>query len=427
MKRVVAAMGAALAMAAVARADLRYGVSAGIAHSNNIERVEEGETSESIGIIGFDLDWDEQSRRLEGNTAIDLAYNEYLDDTFDSEVTGTAEGALLVKIVPETLDWNFGDSFGQAQSDPFSPSTPETRENVNYFTTGPELRVRLGSMAQLKLLGQYSLVDYENSALDGSRRTYGLAFVRRPSQASELSLNGVVDQVLFDDQPDSDYERRSAFLGYEIEGGRTELTANLGYSEIEFGTGGDSEGGLLASLQVSREISAASTLDLRVGQQFMDAADALRNYAGGEFGGSGAASGIAATSEPFENREFSAIYRWARRRTEMTLAASVNQNRYIQDDSLDRDRNVYSFNISRQVGARFNLGLVTSLTDEEFLAIDDGSQELNYGVVANLSIGATVSLRLTLDHFERSTDSGLGEYDEDRAWLSLRWQRGGGP
>ena len=38
--------------------------------------------------------------------------------------TGPANGTLALAIVPETLQWVFQDSFGQAQSDPFAPASP---------------------------------------------------------------------------------------------------------------------------------------------------------------------------------------------------------------------------------------------------------------------------------------------------------------
>jgi hypothetical protein len=423
--RCLLTLGFGLLVAGVARADLRYGVSAGVGHSSNIERTDDAEISESIASVGLDLDWNAASRRLEGEAALDLQYLEYLDDTFESELSGTADASLQLSFVPERFGWSIQDSFGQATSDPFSPSTPDNRENINFFSTGPTLSLRLGEVGMLRVLGQWSLVDYEESLLDGERRTYGLSLERRPSARSLLSLNAVVDDVLFDDTPGSDYQRSSAYLGYEIEGGRTELTTSLGYSKIEFDSGA-SDDGLLASLVVSRRMSSNSTLDLRVGTQLMDAADALREFAGGGLGGGGVQSGIAASAEPFENREIALAYHLSRRRTDVMLSAARNQNRYVENAALDRDRTVYSATVTRVFRQRLNLSLIASRTDDEFLASSVDAEELNYGAILQWQLSPSLSLRATLDRFERDTSSGLGEYGENRAWLSLRWQRPGG-
>lgn len=425
MKRSIPWLACAALTTYAAHADVQFGVSAGVGQSDNINRVEENPESQSIASLGLDLDWDRVGTRLDGGAAVNLAYTEYLDDAYDSELGGTADANLLFKLVPDRFSWMFQDSFGQAQADPFVPSTPDSRENINYFTTGPEFTARLGSVAAMRLSGRLSLVDYEESPLDAERATYGIAFVRQPSEASEISLNGYFEQVEFDDTPESNYDRKSVYLGYQIQGSRTDLTAELGYTEVTPENGlSEGDEAPLVSLVLNRELSSSSFLMLRAGTQLTDAGDVMREFVG-EGGGisTGGGAGIAASADPFENREFAATYRFVRRRTELSLGASYNQNRYLNDTVLDRDRIVYSASVTRRIGEYLDLSLHVNLTDEDFVSIEGESQEVEYGAALQWRMGRELSLRLTYDYSERDATDGLGGYDENRVWLSLIWQR----
>ena len=105
----------ALLLGAEARADLTYEVEAGVGHTDNITRVETGETDETLATIGTRVDWTEDTRRLAADVFADLDYVEYLDGTYDGEIVGTADADLNFGIIPERIIWQVQDSFGQAQ------------------------------------------------------------------------------------------------------------------------------------------------------------------------------------------------------------------------------------------------------------------------------------------------------------------------
>ncbi len=219
------------------------------------------------------------------------------------------------------------DSFGQAQSDPFAASTPDTRENLNYFSTGPDLTVRLGSTGFGRLLGRWSSTTYEDSPLDADRTTAGVAIGRRPSSRSELSLNAVTESVDFDDAQNTDFDRDSVFVGWELNASRTMLDANVGYTWLER-DGSDKEGSALISINVSRELSAASIVapDAQ-SQQLGDAGDSLRGQLQGGVVGGGAGQ-ITASSDPFESRIVSAEWSYLRGRTGFRLGGSYSKDDY---------------------------------------------------------------------------------------------------
>src|SRR5262245_30589409 len=57
----------ALVVGAPARADISASAEAGVGYSDNITRVSENETSETLGTMGLDLLWQERTRRLRGD------------------------------------------------------------------------------------------------------------------------------------------------------------------------------------------------------------------------------------------------------------------------------------------------------------------------------------------------------------------------
>lgn len=404
-------------------AELDYGLSLGAGETNNIGRTDGGERSETIGVVGVDLTWQEQTRRIDADVAVDLSYYEYLDDTYDGELLGTANGSVVLGIVPDRFTWLVQDTFGQVQADPFQPSTPDTRENINYFTTGPNFTLRFGSAGFARLFGRYSTVNYEESLLDTERVGAGLALGRELSQRSEVALNAVSESVEFEDLLNQDFDLHHVFLSYQIEGSRTELSTELGYTWLEHDAG-EETGGALVNVAVSRDMSPSSTVRLEVGTQFTDASASLRTSAG-QVGGGGSAD-VTATADPFENRFASVQWSFVRNRTSFSLGAAWNEDTYEEQTLFDRTRLVYEAGLHRQVTQTVGFGFRGTLSDEEFENTDLAADELTLAAELTWRLGRRVGLTLTVEHFERDTSTGVGEFDEDRAFLMLSYRPRGG-
>lgn len=405
--------------ASTASAELLFGAQVGVGHSDNITRVREGEVDETIGTAAVDLAWREQRRRLDLDVVADLAFFEYLDDTYDSEVLGTADATMVFGIVPERITWFVQDSFGQAYIDPFEAVTPDTRENLNYFTTGPDLALRFGATAALRLFGRYSTVQYEDSPLDSERVVAGLALARELSTRAELALNATTESIEFDTLPGADYDRHSAFLSYRIDGARGSLRAEGGYTWLDRSTL-ESSGGALLRLDLTRELSAASVLALSAGTQITDTSDLMRVSAAGEpVGGSVA---LTATSDPFENRFGSVEWRFSKRRTQFTLGAAWNDDRYEQEREFDRTRWVYAASFSRELSRTLSLLLRVDLADEDFGTTGFDAEELRAAAVLSWQFGRDFALNLLGERVDRSTSTGEGQFIENRAFVTLGYR-----
>ena len=412
----------ALIMGAPAGADINASAEAGVGYSDNITRVSADESSETIGAMGLDLLWQERTRRLRGDATVDLSYYEYMDNTFDSELVGTANGTLAFGIVPEMLNWVVQDSFGQAQSDPFAASTPGTREDLNYFTTGPDLTLRLGPTGFGRLFGRWSSTNYEDSPLDAERTTAGVALGRRPSARSELSLNAVTETVDFDDELNTDFDRDSVFVGWQLNASRTDIDANVGYTWLQR-DGGDKEGSALISVFVTRDLSASAILRLTLNQQLGDAGDSLRSQLEGNVVG-GAAGQITATSDPFESQLVSLDWTYTRGRTGFLLGASHIEDDYETATQFNSKRDAFTAGVDRRMASALTLDFRATLEKEKFTSAGQESDELRLAAALDWRAWRSVGLRLLVEHFDRDSNTGLTEYKENRAFLTVAYYWG---
>lgn len=412
----------AVLLSSAAHAELQAMAEAGVGYSDNIVRASVDEVGETIGTVGLQLDWLERTRRIDGEATVDLNYFEYLDNTFESEVVGTANGSLALAILPERLQWIFEDSFGQAQDDPFGPATPDTREDLNYFSTGPDLTLRFGSTGFTRLFGRWSSTTYETSPLDAKRTTGGIAFGRRASPRSELSLNGITESIDFDSDLNTDYDRKSAFVSWRLDASRTLLTTEVGYTWLDRDGGDETSGSALVNVVVTRDLSASSQLLLTLSSQLGDTGDSLRSALTGNVVGVG--SQITATSDPFENRVASLEYRFSRNRTEFALGASYNDDEYQTQTQFDRNRYVYSASFLRRLSGALDFELGATLNSEDFVNTGIETDELRYDAALTWRAFRTLGMRLRVERYDRNTADDAGEYTENRAFLTLAYYWG---
>jgi hypothetical protein len=277
------------------------------------------------------------------------------------------------------------------------------------------------------LLGRWSTTNYETSPLDSERTTAGVALGRRSSARSELSLNAVTESIDFDDELNTDFDRDSVFVGWQLEGSRTTLDANVGYTWLER-DGSDKSGSALIDINVTRHLTAASTLRLSLGQQLGDTGDSLRSQLSGSVVGS-AASQITATSDPFESQTVSLEWGYLRGRTSFSLGASHIEDDYETQSQLDRKRDVFSAGFSRRMASTLTFDVRATYTDEKFtnvvqLDVPRQNDEVRISAILNWRAWSRMGLRLLVERFDRGTDTGATEFEENRAFLTLTYDWG---
>lgn len=411
--------------AAASEQNLTFALTGGASWSDNIGRVPQNEQEGTIGRAGVQLGYGQRSRRIDTMVDLNAGYEHYFDNEFDDNVVGGVDATLNLGIVPERFLWFFQENFGQVTSDPFAASTPANRENINYFTTGPDFILNFGSATSMRLSGRYSDTRYEISDLDGQQYGAVLSLARRLSGVSTLSLNAEGNRFEFDDQiANTDYDRYQGYLRYEVQGARTGLTVDAGYTTLDMND--DTSDGILARVALSRRMSSASTLTLSAGSQFSDSGDLFRDGQSSQ-GVSQSTSNVVGTNDPFESRFASLSYDFNRNRTTFGLSVQYGKEEYETATELDRTLMTWAGYFSRQLSRVLELRLFAQLDQEEFDATSFEDDEVRGGAYLNWALGRTLSLRLQYDRFDRDSSDADTEYTENQASLFLVWSPVGQP
>ena len=412
-------------ISSAAASDLAYELEGGVGHSDNITRVATDEQSDTIAKAGLKFSFGQITKRTQMDLIGDLGYFEYLDNTYDSEVLGNFIGNARLGIVPDRFEWMVSDNYGQVLSDPFAPVTPDNRENINYFRTGPDLILAFGSRNRLTLGARYANTVYEDSQFDSDGYAGEIALAHLLSAASSLSFHARAQQIDYDaDVLNADYDQTDAFVTYSTSGARTHLDVDLGYTQMDRDAAADKEDGVLARLSVSRRVSPASTATLSAGHEFQNSAGAFAATQGG-----GAASDLSAipgrqTAQPFTSDYATLGWNFSRVRTGFSINASFNEQTYKDAPELDQQITLISTQVSRALSQRTTVSLHGAYSQGDFEQTNADYKDSNAGLRFNWRLSRAWSLNATYDYFHRSTDAPIGGYDENRYWLSIVYGRG---
>ena len=421
LNKMNALLAAAILLPAVAQAvDVQVAGEAGGGVSDNIGRTAANPRKEAIATVGVQFSVFEASRKVDVDIAGDLAYQDYLRGTYRSEVIGNAGGSLRLQIVEDHLDWMTQDNFGQARRDPLAVPTPDNREYINYFSTGPNVRVNLFSEAKLLLGARYTRVDYETSPLDSTRYSGQLGLERELSAGARVSLNVSDERV----EPESragvaHYDRQEAYGRYLLEGARGNVALDAGASRVDLPSGAES--GLLLRLALSRKVGSLSTLHLEAGQQSTDSGNAMASGLGSAVLSAGGDRILTQVANPYTQKFARLGWDVTGRRTGLSLSAGFSDDHYGAILGADRQERFASATLTRQFGARLSGSLGYRYLRDEYKSSLANFSESTASAGLAWRLGSQLSVTATAEHANRSAQGGLGSSSENRGWLRLRY------
>jgi hypothetical protein len=404
---------ALLAASSADSADFSYLASLGANQTDNIRRTPTAQESETIGTAGLQFSLGQLTPRLQADVVGNLAYNEYLDNTYDSEVLGNFRADASFALIPQRLEWVFADNFGQVLTDPFAPVTPDNRENINYLSTGPDLTLGLGEATRLQVGGRYALTTYETSPLDSDNITAQLGLIRMLSSSSQVSINARNQSVSYDKVANADYDQTDAYLRYQVAGARTRLALDAGYSRLDSDSASDTEGGALIRLDISRRVSAASIVTLNAGREFMSSGGTFAATQGASIIDLGTTPGRQ-TVQPFISDHASVGWIFNRFRTGLSLLGTWTDESYRDTPALDQTLATFNGTVQRQLAQNTSLALNTSYTQASFDQPGGDYDEWSAGLSFAWRLSRNLSISAGYTHWDRSSDLPLSNYTENR-------------
>lgn len=399
-----------------------YQVSVGVAETDNVARTASDTRSDTIITEGLDLTWHDMRPRLDADIDADLNYLQYLNHTFGSQVLGNFIGQARAVAVPDVLFWNISDNFGQNRVDPLAAITPDNRENVNYFSTGPQLLLPLGGTTFLQMTANYGNVKYQVSPLDNQREDAGIALLRKLSQTSFVSFNVRDEHVGYsDDIANVNYNRQDAFVRYDSQGSRTKIGIDLGYSKLHDHLGPVSN--VLARVEASRYVSTFSSVTLSFGHEYLDSSDAFRlsQTLGG--GNNVNTQSAVQSGAPFTTNHAQVAWNFQRSRTGFGLSVEYFRDAYQQPSTLDDTRLQGEVHASRRLTPNLEVSLIESYFHQHFLDIPGTATETTSQAQLVWRAGLRVSVIVDFSRSNRHSDIAATNFTEDRGWVRVAWGR----
>ena len=424
---------------------LRYGADVGVAETDNVTLVSTDKVSQTIAVADADFDIKQQSRLLDVDAKGDFTDLNYLQGAYGNEVIGRFDGSAHLAIIPERLVWVVQDDFGQAALDPFTPTTPANLQNINYLSTGPDAVLRFGASSYLNASVRYARAQFQTSPYNSNRVLGNLAWGYQLSGQSSVSLNGETERVMFQNTVlNSDFDRSSGFVQYQVKGARTEFSAELGATTIGQNAGAistigqngrlttvdqnaNSTSGGLAKLQLARKLSAASQLTLSAGHYLTDASSSFGNLQGGALGTIGTAP-AAQTAENYISNYASVGWTYRRNRTTISLSGRWERDSYLGQSQLDNTIGGAEFSVRRRLthalsaevlGRIYKTDYLHGIISPELGTSDYNIESIGAGLTWRHGHGLEVKLR-----YEHSAEvtTGIYGYGENRILLTVGYR-----
>lgn len=404
---------------ALTAAEIEAELRAGYSVSDNIYRDENVEIEEDLVTGGFSFDLTEHTRRLTAAIRSKFDYLNYKDDTFEEEWVGGVEALVKITVVDERLIWTFQDNYGQRLSDPLGTPNPGNRENVNFFTTGPNLRAPFASRGFFGAEGRYSLITYEDTPTDNNRLAGLVQIGRRMNADADISLNVAAERVEFEDTELWDpYDIREAFIRYEKFGQRDTVSIDVGYTDVE--TAANEADGYLLRLDWKRTISQAATFQFGGGSKYSSEGDIFR-LAQGNARKIGNTEDISGDATPYRSHYVYSRYSLNGERTRISFAVEWTIDDYAFVSALDRDVVTGEFFIERDVSKSIFANINIEIGNREYSFIEQNYDDLIVKAALGYRYSSALNVQLGYLHYKRDSDIEFGSFTESRVVFGITY------
>ena len=436
-----------------------YGVDVGVGETDNVALTPTNRISQTLATADADFSINHRSRLFDVNAVGDFAYVDYLQGAFGPELLGRLDGTADAAIIPGRLIWTLTEDFGQTAVDPYTPVNPGNIENINYFTTGPELKLRFDGVNYVDVSLRYGRAQFQTSPFDSNRAVGSVAIGRDVSAGGSVSLNATSERVFFENTAvNGDLTLSSLFGKYELEGARTSFTGELGASTVNQSSAGSSAVSSitinplgptigvseavpvqaapresltepLAKLQLTRRVSASSSVIFSGGHILTDPASSFSTQGVGATGISATAPGYL-SGGVYRDTYASAGWLLQRNRTTFSVTARWEKDVYLGLPSLDTVMPSAQFNMQRRLTRAWTLQLSgsrnqvhypsTVLTPQTTGSTQYANDTISGGVIWRH--GRWLEVRLRVEHDSYTVSNGNTGYQDSRVFLTIGYR-----
>jgi len=395
---------------------------AGYTVSDNIFLQPEDGIEDSIWSAGLTLSIFEESNRTLVDVRLVADYLNYFD-TFDSETVGALDALFDYDFVENYFSWRIQNNYGQRLADPLGTPNPGNRENINFFTTGPNVDIPMGERYFLGLEGRISSVRYEESVNENDRTSGLLRLARRTDGNAVMSLNVATENIEYANGATAeDFRVNEAFVAYDANNDRNIILVNVGYAEVE--SDNDSADGYLVRAQWTRFTTESKTFLVSAGSEYSSQGDVFRlsQSNGRAIGGTVDAS---TNDIPFRNNYFYSRYSATGDRTRMSIEVDWSQEDFEYQDplavALDRDILRGSFDIERDITRKFYVGLELRYRTRDYKFVDRDDDDIRVIATLGFRFSDAFNMFLSYRYQDRDSNDVTESFTENRGTIGFEY------
>lgn len=406
--------------------DLQYEIGGSILRSDNVALSEDNPEAETVAAVELRFDVEQVGAELQLTATGDLAYLDYLGNTFAPELRGQLAGQLNWEIFPQRVNLVVEDYFSHRPVDTLSRFAPDNRQQINVFLIGPSFLIRPGETTRgvldLRYRNNYA---EKTTEFNGDVYSADAKVLHDLSPTDRISATASVSRSRFDEAGAfPDYTRRDVYASYQRILNKIDFTIDAGHSWMDLEDGGDSTSPLArASLDWRPTSRSLLSVDLRY--QFADAATDVITRAD-ELSGLEldlASAGSVVAAEPYRQRYLDLGYRFSGRRLEWYVDTYYESSRYVADLKLDNRVHAVIFGADYRLRRATSLSVDLARVDREFTNIARKDRDGVASVSLTQQFTRHWSASVRLAHNTRESTAEGGDYDENVASISVVYRR----
>lgn len=407
-----------------------YGLGYMATHSDNITREASNERSEVVHSYLAGFSYLENTADLVARVFAQATYYDYQDDVFTDEDVYNLNSSLVWTISPQRFTWTVEDAYEETQIVATAADTPANRTNINVFSTGPDLYVRLNPVNTLAFGARVGNVSTSEANIDNDRLSASARWLYEANSYSAYSLNFETLDVNYDNTISNiDYTRHDAFARVDYHPSRSQYLIDLGATKISPERGKELEGSL-TRLSWIRQLTQESSFGLSASGEYADTgADILAasTAAGLTIGAPGSTtttlSSDVVTGDVYYAKRANMFY--TRRGSQFRVNFSANtQDIDFEITPQDRKENTGFLEVGYFYSETTSVILFTEQTKIEYQNFFRRDTDRDSGIRLGYRVSRSIGLELEGRRTDRTSTDPNAEFEENRVFLSILYSSG---
>lgn len=389
-------------------------------YTDNIDLVEEDETSDVIRAPYVGFGWDKESSALTATLDGRFEYQDYREDTTADDTVGELSAVVDWRLIPERLSMRFEDRYEQVRFDSLDPLSPDNTEDANTFIVGPDLYFDPSPVDRLTFGARYGETTFERST-DSERFAYGSTWSHRLNSINEMLVHIERQEVTYTEVDENavDYMIDEIALGWIHRLARGDLQLTVGGRRFDPDSGKTLERGF-ALLNWKYTPTRRTEFDFRAESGLTDAGGRLldRNQPTVQLPSPDAfVSNDIVTLSQIQGR---LLRRGAL--VDVTLGLRATEEDF-NISNLDSESYGATFGIEYPLTPADRLEWTVGVAVTEYVLIDRTDDDLVSTLRLRHQFGRQLFGEVGIAYLERESTTAFSSYEENRAFLAAgyRW------